>query len=334
MMTYNEISKILVKQPSTWVVTGCAGFIGSHLLERLLNLNQNVIGIDNFSTGFKANLDKVSQIVGPEKFKNFRFHHLDICDPEAISPLVLEADYILHQAAIGSVPRSIAEPIHSHRSNVDGFFQLLLSAKESKRFKRIVYASSSSVYGSDSSEYKTEAVTGDLLSPYALTKKTNELYADVFARTYNFKAVGLRYFNVFGPRQNPQGAYAAVIPRWIEAIKGHLPMTVFGDGSTSRDFCYVENIIQANILAAVNDLTSNHQVFNVALHRTTSLNELLHTLIEISGESRDSFKITHTDFRQGDIYKSCADISLIKNLLGYQPAVFIQEGLEKTFVSY
>jgi UDP-N-acetylglucosamine 4-epimerase len=334
MKSYAEVENGLSAKAEIWLVTGCAGFIGSHLIERLLNLNQKVVGVDNFATGFQANIDKVLASIGSQKAKNFTFHEIDICQLDKFSAVVADVDYILHQAAIGSVPRSIADPIYSHQSNVDGFCNLLVSAKENKKIKKIVYASSSSVYGSDSADEKREDQTGDLLSPYALTKKTNEMYADVFTRTYKFKAVGLRYFNVFGPRQNPEGAYAAVIPKWIEAVNSNKGITIFGDGTTSRDFCFIENVVQANILAAASGQDFAHRVFNVALNRSTSLNELAQTIVKISGKSGNDVAIRYEDFRPGDIYKSCADITRIKETFGYAPVVFIEDGLKKTFESY
>lgn len=328
MNKYIEIENKLLSEPSIWMVTGCAGFIGSHLTNRLLKLNQKVIGIDNLATGKRENLELLKEDLNSEQVNSFKFFEIDICNLEKLKPHFEGVEYILHQAAIGSVPRSIKEPLCSHQSNVDGFCNLLVLAKDSKKLKKIVFASSSSVYGDDNSEEKIEDRVGSVLSPYALTKKTNELYADLFARVYDLKIVGLRYFNVFGPRQDPSGQYAAVIPRWISAVKNNSEITIYGDGTTSRDFCYIENVIQANLLAATSILEKNYEVFNIALNGSTSLNEL--AKIIVSSSSMENFPIKYEKFREGDIYRSCANIEKAKKLLRFEPSVFIEEGLRET----
>lgn len=327
-MNYIEIETLLKQSRSRWLVTGCAGFIGSHLCERLLSLDQEVVGIDNLSTGLESNVTLLRNLSS-----NFSFCEVDITDLEKLKECIGNVDYILHQAAIGSVPRSISDPITSHRSNVDGTCNLLVFANQ-KKVKKLVYASSSSVYGDDSSDFKIEEKTGNLLSPYALTKKTNELYADVFARTYELKCVGLRYFNVFGPRQNPNGPYAAVIPKWIDSLKSKEGISINGDGSTARDFCYIENVVQANIISAVNEQEFAHDIFNVALGGKTTLNDLAKKLIAISGLDKDQIEIRYNPFRKGDIYISCANISKIEKTFNYIPAVKIDEGLRLTYESF
>ncbi len=331
---YPDLELKLEKEPHVWLVTGCAGFIGSHLTERLLRLNQRVIGIDNFSTGRQSNLDDIKSRLSAEQISGFQFHQGDICDYSLMESLVSGANYVLHQAAIGSVPRSIKEPLVSHQSNVDGFCNLLVAATKSKKLKKIVFASSSSVYGDDQTLQKVESHVGKLLSPYAMTKKANELYGEVFSRTYGLKIIGLRYFNVFGPRQDPNGQYAAVIPKWIELIKRGEVIEVYGDGTASRDFCYIENVIQANLLAATVDISNDYDVFNVALNQSTSLNALIENLIEIFGKNKDEVSVRYLDFRKGDIYHSCADIRKARDQLGYHPVVYIRDGLIETVKAF
>ena len=270
---YQSIRESLQSKKSVWLVTGAAGFIGSHLVEELLTLNQEVIGIDNFLTGKKINLDLI-KIAQPKNFKNnFSFYEIDITNADQLNELP-KIDYVLHQAALGSVPRSIENPIDTNHNNVTGFLNMLVFAKN-QNIEKFIYASSSSVYGDHPELPKIEEQTGNLLSPYALSKKVNEQYAEVFSRVYKIKTVGLRYFNVFGPRQDPNGQYAAVIPKWINATIQNKPITINGDGSTSRDFCYIKNVIQANILAALGDMPDkNAGIYNISCGGQTTLNEL------------------------------------------------------------
>src|SRR5215470_14596069 len=273
-MLYNELQSTLRSAPRTWLVTGVAGFIGSNILETLLQLDQYVLGLDNFSTGYQENLDEVRAKIGPGKWARARVVEGDIRDLATCQQLCADVDYVLHQAALGSVPRSLSDPIASHDTNVSGFLNMLVAARDSK-VSRFVYASSSSVYGDHPTLPKIEENVGQPLSPYAATKAMNETYAGVFARAFALKSVGLRYFNVFGPRQDPAGAYAAVIPRWIAALLQSEPVHIYGDGETSRDFSYIDNVVQANLLAATTDNSAAlNQVFNIAIGETTTLNEL------------------------------------------------------------
>ncbi len=321
----------------TWLVTGAAGFIGSHLCERLLTLGQRVIGIDNFSTGSARNIDAIRASTAPQNSALFTFFEQDIRDREGVAALVSRHSpaIVLHQAALGSVPRSISDPLASHQSNVDGFINVLEAAKEAK-VSRFVYASSSSVYGDIQESPKIESRVGNCLSPYAATKKINEVYAQVFGRVYGIETVGLRYFNVFGPRQDPNGPYAAVIPRWLAAMARKEKVTVYGDGSTSRDFCYIANVVQANILAATVSSTSPviNNVVNIACGATTSLLQLEQMLREqvakTRGFSRDEMpEPSFEPFRQGDILHSLADISLATEALGYYPSHTVEEGISE-----
>ena len=315
----------------TWLVTGSAGFIGSHLLEQLLRLGQQVVSLDSFATGHRANLREVEAAVGAEAWRRHRFIEASIVDAEACRAACRGVDIVLHQAALGSVPRSIADPIATHTTNVTGFVNVLNAARDAK-VRRFVYASSSSTYGDHPGLPKVEHVTGEPLSPYAVSKQTNELYADVFARCYAMQAVGLRYFNVFGSRQDPEGAYAAVIPRWIRAMLTGEPVQINGDGETSRDFCYVANVVQANLLAALSEnADAVNQVYNVAVGERTSLNDLFQILrrllgVEVSAE--------HHPFRPGDVRHSLADISLARKLLGYQPTHSLERGLVESLSWY
>jgi UDP-N-acetylglucosamine 4-epimerase len=314
-----------------WLVTGVAGFIGSHLLEFLLRNGQKVVGLDNFATGHKYNLEKAQAAVDPDQWNNFRFLEGDIRDIDTCQQACSGVNYVLHQAALGSVPRSIEDPVTTNQVNIDGFLNMLVAARE-QEVDSFVYAASSSTYGDHPDLPKQENIIGNPLSPYAVTKYVNELYADVFSRAYGFKSIGLRYFNIFGPRQDPEGAYAAVIPKWVSAmIKGE-QIFINGEGDTSRDFCYVDNAMEANILAA---LTENPeavgQVYNVALNDQTSLNEL-YNLIKTSLEIRiTGIKIQeprYRDYRAGDVRHSRADISKAKSLLGYAPMYKVGQGLD------
>lgn len=333
MSTYTTLCEKLRQSPKVWLVTGVAGFIGSNLLETLLKLNQRVIGLDNFSTGFQANLDQVQELVGVQSWQNFTFHKGDIRDVDACRQAVKGVDYVLHQAALGSVPRSIADPIVTNQSNIDGFLNMLVAAKD-EGVQRFVYAASSSTYGDHPALPKQEDNIGKPLSPYAVTKYVNELYADVFGSTYGTESIGLRYFNVFGPRQDPKGAYAAVIPLWVGQLMSHQGCKINGDGETSRDFCYIDNTVQANILAATaDDKAAVNQVYNVAVGERTSLNQLFEMIKSQLGEFDSTIKslqAEYVDFRKGDVRHSQADISKIENLLGYQPSHSMQHGLQET----
>ena len=319
----------------TWLVTGAAGFIGSHLVERLLTLGQRVVGLDNFSTGSRKNVDAVRQSVSAERAAMYAFFEQDIRDREGLTALMQQhkPDIILHQAALGSVPRSISDPIASHQSNVDGFINMLEAARVSG-VRRFVYASSSSVYGDIGEGPKIEGSIGNCLSPYAATKRIDEIYAQVFGRVYELETVGLRYFNVFGPRQDPNGPYAAVIPRWLAAMVRREQVVVYGDGSTSRDFCYVSNVVQANILAATvaSDNPVINKVVNIACGATTTLAQLQGMLREevarVTGcDAKEIPQPKHEPFRKGDIPHSLADISLAKEALGYFPTHTVEEGI-------
>ncbi|HWK62133.1 MAG TPA: SDR family oxidoreductase [Eoetvoesiella sp.] len=326
---YQEVLAELRTEPKRWLVTGCAGFIGSNLLETLLQLDQTVVGLDNFATGHQYNLDEVQKTVGPEKWANFTFIKGDIRDPAACEQAVQNVDYVLHQAALGSVPRSLKDPITTNDVNVSGFLNVLVAARDAK-VKSFVYAASSSTYGDHEALPKVEDRIGRPLSPYAVTKFVNELYADVFARSYGFGSIGLRYFNVFGKRQDPNGAYAAVIPKWVSAMIRNEDVVVNGDGETSRDFCYVENAVQANILAALAQPEGVNQVYNVAVNARTSLNELFQYLAKALGNNGVVYdkQPLYGDFRAGDVRHSQADISKAQHLLGYKPLYNIVQGLE------
>lgn len=326
---FDNLKNSIQAEPKTWLVTGCAGFIGSNLLETLLLMNQKVVGLDNFSTGFQHNLDEVQQSVSEEQWARFNFIEGDIRDLGACKKAVSGVDYVLHQAALGSVPRSLDDPITTNSVNISGFLNMLVAAREAG-IKSFVYAASSSTYGDHPDLPKVEDKIGKPLSPYAVTKYVNELYADVFARAYGFSSVGLRYFNVFGKRQNPDGAYAAVIPKWTASmIKGE-DVFINGDGETSRDFCFVENAVQANLLAAANMPEQGSQVFNVAVNARTSLNELfahLASTLEKNGVKYEKQPV-YRDFRNGDVRHSQADITKAHDQLGYNPTHNILEGIE------
>lgn len=332
MNAFDATLQDLKANPRTWLLTGVAGFIGSNLLEALLLAGQRVVGLDNFATGYIANLEDVQHTVGPEPWERFRFIEGDIRDVGTCRDAVKGAQVVLHQAALGSVPRSIQDPLASHQSNVDGSLNLFLAAREEGA--RLVFASSSSVYGDNQDLPKVEERTGRPLSPYALTKSVVEQYARILHLTYGYGCIGLRYFNVFGPRQNKNGPYAAVIPRWITNLLAGEPTVLFGDGSTSRDFCFVENVIQANLLAGV---TENPEavgrVFNVSCGGSTSLTAL-HAMIREGLQRRRPGQAfpppeCHPD-RAGDIRHSQADIRAISDLLGYLPRHQVPDGLELT----
>ncbi len=332
MPAYNSIKKNLQKNPKTWLITGVAGFIGSNLLEALLELNQNVVGVDNFSTGNKENLKEVQSIVSTKQWSRFIFLKGDISNLRLCELACENVDYVLHQAAMGSVPRSIKDPIKTNKSNITGFLNILVAAKNAE-VKSFVYAASSSTYGDHKKLPKKEHIIGNPLSPYAVTKYVNELYASVFFTSYNFKSIGLRYFNVFGKRQTAKSTYAAVIPKWIDAIIQNNEIFINGDGKTSRDFCYIENAIQANILAATTrNQDSVNNIYNVAVGDRTSLNELYKILQELIFKYNkiSHEKLKYRDFREGDVRHSQADISKAKNLLGYNPVFKVRDGLEKT----
>jgi UDP-N-acetylglucosamine 4-epimerase len=364
MSAYTELQTRLAADPKTWLITGVAGFIGSNLLETLLKLNQRVVGLDNFATGYQRNLDEVRSLVTSTQWAKFQFiqgdiRNLDDCR-RAMTFLLSPAsggraggeetnhpsvDYVLHQAALGSVPRSVEDPIATNETNISGFLNMLVAARDAK-VKCFVYAGSSSTYGDHPGLPKVEDKIGKPLSPYAVTKYVNELYADVFARTYGYNTIGLRYFNVFGPRQDPNGAYAAVIPKWIASmIKGE-PVYINGDGETSRDFCYIENVVQINLLAAAaldtsvipakagiqpDESTTVNQIYNVAVGDRATLNQLYEQLylnLLPSYPHVIDLKPVYRDFRTGDVRHSLADISKATTLLGYQPTHRIGEGLK------
>jgi UDP-N-acetylglucosamine 4-epimerase len=331
MVKFELLKKQLMSSPRSWLVTGVAGFIGSNILEQLLKLNQNVVGLDNLSTGNLRNLDEVRGLVTKEQWRSFRFVEGDVCDFSVCSDVCINIDFVLHQAALGSVPRSFEDPIATNRSNVDGFLNLLVAARDAD-VSRFVYAASSSTYGNHPGSPKVEEIVGTPLSPYAVTKLVNELYANVFSRAYRLNCIGLRYFNIFGPRQDPNGAYAAVVPRWIASmIKGER-VEIYGDGETSRDFCYVEDAVQANLLAAtVGEEVALNQVYNVAVGQSTTLNELycrLQNLLSVSYPSLKEAQPVYGATRPGDIRASIADISKGRRLLGYEPLYGIEDGLK------
>ena len=335
MTSYEQVKRDLVANPKAWLVTGVAGFIGSNVLESLLLLDQNVVGLDNFATGHQFNLDDVKTEVSVKQWQRFQFIEGDICDYATCKRVLGGVDYVLHQAALGSVPRSIASPIHSNAANITGFLNMLQAAKEVD-VRSFTYAASSSTYGDHPALPKSEENIGNPLSPYAVTKYVNELYAGVFARTYGFKTIGLRYFNVFGKRQDPAGAYAAVIPKWTSAMIEGEEVFINGDGETSRDFCFVENAVQMNILAAVANDGAKDNIYNVAVGDRTSLNELFSALKDALNENQIdiSTEPTYRDFRAGDVRHSQADISKAKKILGYMPYFNISQGIHKAMPWY
>ncbi|MEN8384725.1 NAD-dependent epimerase/dehydratase family protein [Acinetobacter towneri] len=336
MSQYQTVCEQLQQAPKIWLVTGVAGFIGSNLLETLLKLNQKVVGLDNFATGHQHNLDEVQNLVSAEQWANFKFYEGDIRNLEDCQKACANVDYVLHQAALGSVPRSIADPITTNAANITGFLNMLVAARDAN-VSSFTYAASSSTYGDHPALPKVEENIGNPLSPYAVTKYVNELYADVFARTYGFKAIGLRYFNVFGKRQDPNGAYAAVIPKWTAAMIAGDDVFINGDGETSRDFCFIENTVQANILAATTqNEEAKNQVYNVAVGDRTTLNDLFNAIKTALNENGVTYTKApvYRDFRAGDVRHSQADVSKIKNLLGYAPKFVILQGIENAMPWY
>ena len=334
-MKYNKIQQELLRNPKVWLVTGVAGFIGSNLLETLLKLNQIVVGLDNFSTGHQHNLDEVKGLVSEEQWQRFRFINGDIRDYGTCEYAIKGVEYVLHQAALGSVPRSIADPITTNASNITGFLNMLQAAKE-EQVKSFTYAASSSTYGDHPALPKVEENIGNPLSPYAVTKYVNELYAGVYARTYGFKTIGLRYFNVFGKRQDPNGAYAAVIPKWAAAMIKNEEIFINGDGETSRDFCYIENVVQMNILAATAEDDAKDEVYNVAVGGRTTLLDLFNALSLALNYNNKIYtrKPIHRDFRAGDVRHSQADINKAATRLGYIPQYAIMDGIAKAIPWY
>lgn len=329
MTRYEQLQTLLRQTPKTWLVTGVAGFIGSNLLETLLKLDQRVVGLDNFATGHQRNLDEVQTLVSPAQWANFKFINGDIRQLADCQQACAGVDYVLHQAALGSVPRSLADPIATNESNITGFLNMLVAARDAK-VQTFTYAASSSTYGDHPALPKVEENIGNPLSPYAVTKYVNELYASVFARSYSFKAVGLRYFNVFGPRQDPNGAYAAVIPKWTDALLKGETVYINGDGETSRDFCFVANAVQANLLAATAADQAKDQVYNVAVGDRTTLNQLFAALRDalLNDGVGSTAHPSYRDFRAGDVRHSQADISKVHQLLGYEPTHNIQQGIK------
>lgn len=341
MSECSDIFDIIANDCKTWLITGCAGFIGSNILEVLLKNNQFVVGLDNLSTGYITNLHNIKNFVTDKQWARFRFIEGDIrnesdCDNAMFWGVSRPVEYVLHQAALGSVPRSIDNPLDTNNVNITGFLNMLVAARKSK-VKNFIYAASSSTYGDIEDSPKVETSIGNPLSPYAVTKYVNELYAGVFHKVYGFNSIGLRYFNVFGPRQNINGVYAAVIPKWISQVINEESVIINGDGSTSRDFCYIENVVQANLRAALtNNTDSLNQVYNIAHGEKTSLNTLLRAIVS---EVSNSIKIRSPDvlvqdFRSGDVRHSLADISKAQKLLGYMPLFNVADGLKKTILWY
>ncbi len=331
MTAYDTLKAELASSPRTWLVTGVAGFIGSNLLEALLRLGQRVVGLDNFATGKQQNLDEVRALVPVQSWARFQFIEGDITDQSACRRACDGVDYVLHQAALCSVPGSLTDPLSTHHSNVTGTLNMLVAARDAK-VRRFVYASSSSVYGDEPGLPQVEDKIGRPLSPYAATKLINEIYADVFERAYDLPCIGLRYFNVFGPRQDPEGAYAAVIPKWIDSLLRGTPVHINGDGETTRDFCFIENVVQANLLAATaSNSEAIRQAYNVGVGEKTTLNQLFR-LLQQSLRRRDPSlpeqKPVYGDFRPGDVRHSQADISKARRLLHYAPTHGVEAGLE------
>lgn len=331
---YEMTLEALQASPKKWLVTGVAGFIGSNLLETLLLNGQQVVGLDNFATGYQRNLDEVQGHVGSQ-WSNFRFIKGDIRDLETCRAACEHVDYVLHQAALGSVPRSINDPINTNATNIGGFLNMLVAARDAE-VKSFTYAASSSTYGDHPGLPKVEDVIGKPLSPYAVTKYVNELYADVFAKTYGFKTVGLRYFNVFGKRQDPDGAYAAVIPKWTAAMIADEVVIINGDGQTSRDFCYIKNAVQANLLAATANDEAKNSVYNVAVGDRTDLNDLYACLKEALLENGIVYERCpeYRDFRLGDVRHSQADISKARTQLGFNPKYKLRDGVAEAMHWY
>lgn len=334
---FDNVTEHLRGRQYRWLVTGAAGFIGSNLAEALLKLGQHVTGLDNFSTGHRHNLDQVREAVGEQHWRAFDFIEGDIRNADTCARACEGIDFVLHEAALGSVTRSIEDPLRTHEVNVTGFVNMLVAARDAK-VKRFVYAASSSTYGDHPGLPKMEDLIGKPLSPYAVTKYANELYADVFARCYGIEAIGLRYFNVFGRRQDPQGAYAAVIPQWVAAMIDNRSVFINGDGETSRDFCFIDNVVQANLLAALATAPNAvNTVYNVALNERTSLNQLYHMMRELL---QDRFphlqgaQPQYKNFRAGDVRHSQADITRARESLGYAPTHDIAAGLREAMDWY
>lgn len=337
MGKFEQVQEHLLGQRYHWLVTGAAGFIGSNLVEALLKLGQRVTGLDNFATGHQHNLDQVHELVGSAAWANFTFLEADIRDAAACARACHGVDYVLHEAALGSVTRSLEDPLATHQSNVTGFLNMLIAARDAQ-VKRFVYAASSSTYGDHPGLPKVEDQIGKPLSPYAVTKYVNELYADVFARCYGTESIGLRYFNVFGPRQDPDGAYAAVIPQWVSGMIRNRPLLINGDGETSRDFCFIDNVVQANLLAATADKPEAvNQVYNVALNERTTLNQLylmMRELLQVRFPHLAGHRPQYQGFRAGDVRHSQADIGKARELLGFNPSHRIGEGLKEAMDWY
>ncbi len=337
MTAYARLLRRLPAEPHTWLVTGVAGFIGCNLLETLLRLEQRVVGLDNFATGHRRNLEQVRSGVSPAQWARFRFIEGDIRSLEDCRAACSGVDYVLHQAALGSVPRSLEDPITTNAANIDGFLNMLVAARDAG-VRRFVYAASSSTYGDHPDLPKVEERIGRPLSPYAVTKLVNELYAEVFGRAYGLQSIGLRYFNIFGPHQDPEGAYAAVIPRWVAAMLRGEAVYINGDGETSRDFCYIANAVQANLLAAtVDSPEAVNQVYNVAVGDRTTLNDLFRAIRDLLAERFPhlrELRPVYRDFRPGDVRHSQADISKAARLLGYAPTHRIAEGLREAMDWY
>lgn len=336
MTPYEYIQAQLRQQPHTWLITGVAGFIGSHLLETLLKLDQTVVGLDNFATGHQRNLSEVQTLVTPTQWTRFTFMEGDIRDLAMCQKACQGVHHVLHQAALGSVPRSLADPLTTNAVNISGFLNMLVAARDAQ-VRSFTYAASSSTYGDHPALPKVEDNIGKPLSPYAVTKYVNELYASVFATSYGFATIGLRYFNVFGPRQDPNGAYAAVIPKWTAALLKGEPVFINGDGSTSRDFTYVANAVQANLLAATTTQPEvKNQVYNVAVGDRTTLNDLFHTLktsLATHGVAASTLP-QYRDFRAGDVRHSQADVGKAIKLLGYQPSQKLADGVAQAMPWY
>jgi UDP-N-acetylglucosamine 4-epimerase len=334
---FKDVQQQLREHSYHWLVTGAAGFIGSNLVEALLKLNQRVTGLDNFATGHQHNLDQVKELVGSAAWRQFDFIKGDIRQPADCARACAGVDFVLHQAALGSVSRSIEDPITTNETNVTGFLNMLTATRDAKA-RRFIYAASSSTYGDHPALPKVESEIGNPLSPYAVTKYVNELYADVFARCYGTESIGLRYFNVFGPRQDPNGAYAAVIPQWIASLIKNKTLYINGDGETSRDFCFIENVVQANLLAALADTPgAANQVYNVALNERTSLNQLHEMMCALLLDQFPHLREHQpqfVDFRAGDVRHSQADISKAASMLGFEPTHRIGEGLKQAMDWY
>jgi len=335
-MSYSQLVATLRASPKTWLITGVAGFIGSNLLETLLKLDQHVVGLDNFATGYQRNLSEVQGLVTPAQWRRFQFIEGDIRKLEHCATACTGVDYVLHQAALGSVPRSLADPIATNATNIDGFLNMLLAARNAG-VASFTYAASSSTYGDHPALPKVEDAIGKPLSPYAVTKYVNELYADVFARAYGFSTIGLRYFNVFGKRQDPAGAYAAVIPKWTAAMIAGDDVFINGDGETSRDFCFIDNAVQANLLAATATAAeARNQVYNVAVGDRTSLNQLFEALRQALADNGIDYigNKVYREFRAGDVRHSQADVNKARRLLGYAPSHDIHQGIRAAMPWY